>query len=92
MPENPLLPNKKLQQLYAAMLQARKSSPARSNGFEAVLASVAQQLEPGDAVLPFAHASTLGALLQPAKRGASAAAVLAPSASPLASPRSIVLR
>ena len=83
MPENPLLPNRKLQQLYSAMLRARAAASARPAGLEAILAAVSQQLEPDDIVLPFAHAAALGELLQPSKRRATAPAVLPPSPAPL---------
>ncbi len=82
-PENPLLPNRKLQQLYSAMLRARAAASARPAGLEAILAAVSRQLEPGDIVLPFAHAAAFGELLQPGKRGVTAATVLAPSPAPL---------
>ncbi len=84
MPENPLLPNRKLQQLYATMLRARDSSPGRGKGLEALFATLAQQLEAGDAVVPMSHNSELEQLLRPAKSSPAGAAVVPASANPLA--------
>lgn len=82
MPENPLLPNRKLQQLYAAMLRARALA-ARPIGLEAIFATLAEQLEPGDVVITSAQPSPLTELLQPSKRKPQARVMNSPI-SPLA--------
>lgn len=66
------------------MLRARKLISGRPAGLEAILATIAEQVEPGDAVLPFAHSDVIDALLQPAKRATPSPSVLALAASPLA--------
>jgi pyruvate dehydrogenase E1 component alpha subunit len=54
LPENPLLPNAKLKELYALMQRARALSkaPATTPRFEAILASTLMHVEPGDYVSP----------------------------------------
>jgi hypothetical protein len=52
LPENPLLPNRKLQELHALMLRARfmSQAPAASPQFEALLAATLMHVEAGDFV------------------------------------------
>lgn len=69
MPENPLLPHRKLRELYALMLRIRdlerkqKSATAR----EALLGATTMQLQPGDLLAPAALDLT-AAQLAPASR------------------------
>ena len=84
MPENPLLPNRKLQALYATMLRAQASASRTFAGLEAVFASIAQQVEPGDALVTTSADSGSTELLRPARRGAVAPAALACPTAPLA--------
>ena len=86
MPENPLLPNAKLKQLYTTMQRARALA-GRAAGFEAVAATMAEQLEPGDAVITAGPEIGLKELFLPARartKQAPTTAVLTPAASPLA--------
>ncbi|MDQ2926520.1 MAG: thiamine pyrophosphate-dependent enzyme [Acidobacteriota bacterium] len=54
MPENPLLPNVKLKELYALMQRVRALIPRSSAAprFEAILAATLMHVEPGDFVSP----------------------------------------
>jgi len=54
LPENPLLPNAKLKELYALMQRARALSkaPAKAPRFEAILGATLMHAEPGDFISP----------------------------------------
>ena len=64
MPENPLLPNAKLRELYALMQRARTLTPrnAKAARVEAILAATLMHAEPGDYISP-PPASRAAALL-----------------------------
>jgi hypothetical protein len=54
LPENPLLPNAKLRELYALMQRVRSLAPRNAKGprFEAILAATLMHAEPGDYISP----------------------------------------
>lgn len=83
MPENPLLPNAKLQKLYGTMLRARAGA-IRPRGFEAIFGALAEQLDPGDAVVSSGQPHPLTELVQPTKRMPQAANTVVATTSPLA--------
>jgi hypothetical protein len=84
LPENPLLPHRKLSELYALTLRCRdmerKARSAKGGAREALLAATAMQLQPGDLLSADTMSDALTDALAPLGKTAKLSGVLATQA------------